>query len=136
MNLLQRVGLVISGGVLALASAPVRSDSADLRTIGIAIKHSRFAAGEIRVELGTQVKLVITNLDPIDHELIIGDEGVQLRHEGGSEPYHGDIPGEVTVLAGETEETTYFFTEPGELIFGCHYPGHYAYGMRGVILVG
>lgn len=133
--MIKRFGLLVAAGVFVLASAPVRTDSTDLRTIRMAIKHSRFTPGEFQVEPGTQVRFVIINRDPIDHELIIGDDGVQQRHERGSEPLHGDIPGEVTVLAGETKQTTYFFPRPGELLFGCHYPGHYAYGMRGVIRV-
>jgi uncharacterized cupredoxin-like copper-binding protein len=43
---------------------------------------------------------------------------------------------EPTVPAGETATTTFIFTEPGELIIGCHLPGHYAYGMRAVVRVG
>lgn len=132
--MIKRLCLLLAAGVF-LASSPVHSDSIQRQTVEIVIKHSRFVPGTIKVAPGTNVTFAITNRDPIDHELIIGDEGVQLRHERGSEPLHGDIPGEVTVLAGETKQTTYFFTQPGQLLFGCHYPGHYAYGMRGVILV-
>jgi uncharacterized cupredoxin-like copper-binding protein len=33
--------------------------------------------------------------------------------------------------------TAYAFREePGSLIFGCHLPGHYAYGMRGLVTIG
>jgi uncharacterized cupredoxin-like copper-binding protein len=42
----------------------------------------------------------------------------------------------MTVPAGETATTTYTFADPGELIIGCHLPGHYAYGMRAVVRVG
>ena len=45
-------------------------------------------------------------------------------------------PGEMTVPAGEIATTTYRFTEAGELIIGCHLPGHYAYGMRALVRVG
>jgi uncharacterized cupredoxin-like copper-binding protein len=31
--------------------------------------------------------------------------------------------------------TTWTFEDPGDLIFGCHVPGHYAYGMRGTVTV-
>jgi uncharacterized cupredoxin-like copper-binding protein len=33
--------------------------------------------------------------------------------------------------------TTYTFPDTtGELIFGCHLPGHYDFGMRGTVSVG
>ena len=41
---------------------------------------------------------------------------------GGS--YDANIPG-----------TTYTF-DGGNLLFGCHLPGHYDYGMRGLVVVG
>ena len=69
------------------------------------------------------------------HELILGDEAVQRRHEAGTEAWHGDVPGEVSVPAGQTRATTYAFTVPGRLTYACHLPGHYAYGMAGTVRV-
>ena len=103
--------------------------------IVIDIHHSAFVPERIEVERGTVITFVIENGDPIDHEFILGDQEVQDRHESGTEPHHGDKPGEVSIPAGETGTTTYEFTEPGTLIFGCHLPGHYNYGMRGVVEV-
>jgi uncharacterized cupredoxin-like copper-binding protein len=36
---------------------------------------------------------------------------------------------------GETKEMTWHFTQSGEVLFGCHQPGHYAAGMKGTITV-
>jgi uncharacterized cupredoxin-like copper-binding protein len=41
----------------------------------------------------------------------------------------------MSVPAGTTRTTTYTLTNPGTLIFGCHLPGHYAFGMRGLVTV-
>ncbi len=101
----------------------------------IVIEHSRFVPAEITVAEGETVTFVVRNTDPIDHEMIIGNTAVQRAHESGTEPHHGSKPGEVSVPAGTTRKTTYTFTSPGTLIFGCHLPQHYDYGMRGVILV-
>ncbi len=109
-------------------------DTAD-RTQTIDIEHSRFSPSSLTFAAGTTVRFVVRNTDPIDHELIIGNETVQDAHELGTEAEHGDKPGEVTIPAGEERETTYTFTSPGKLIFGCHLPQHYAYGMRGTITV-
>jgi uncharacterized cupredoxin-like copper-binding protein len=81
------------------------------------------------------VRFVITNTDPIDHEFILGDEAVQRRHETGTEPAHGLVPGEVSAPAGAVSETSYTFSRAGVVLIGCHAPGHYAYGMQGRVLV-
>ena len=52
---------------------------------------------------------MISNTDPIDHEFIVGDQAVQDAHELGTESFHPPRPGEVTIPAGETVETTYTF---------------------------
>jgi uncharacterized cupredoxin-like copper-binding protein len=106
------------------------------RTVVVSIEHSSFQPAEIAVRPGETVRFVIESGDPIDHEFILGDEEVQRIHEEGTEAHHGAKPGEVSVPAGGTVETTYTFDDgSGSLIFGCHLPGHYAYGMRGVVVI-
>jgi uncharacterized cupredoxin-like copper-binding protein len=107
------------------------------RTVVVDIEHSSFEPAMVRVEPGETVRFVIRNGDPIDHEFILGDEEVQRVHEEGTEAHHGAKPGEVSIAAGGGAETVYTFGEGSDpLIFGCHLPGHYDYGMRGVVLVG
>lgn len=105
------------------------------RTVKVTIRHSRFDPALLHASPGETLRFVIHNLDPIDHELIFGDEEVQRRHENGTEAHHGTIPGEVSVPAGGTRSTAYTFDAPGTLPFGCHLPGHWAFGMRGAIRV-
>jgi uncharacterized cupredoxin-like copper-binding protein len=105
------------------------------RTVEITIRHSRFDPSVIDAAAGETVRFVIHNLDPIAHEFILGDDQVQDRHENGTEPHHGTVPGEVSVPAGETRATTFAFGALGDLPYGCHLPGHWAYGMRGTVLV-
>ncbi len=104
-------------------------------TVHVGIHYSSFEPSAFAFAPGDTVTFVVENVDPIDHEFIIGDRGVQLAHERGTESYHPPRPGEMTIPAGETRTTTYTFDDPGRLIFGCHLPGHYAYGMRGTIAV-
>lgn len=111
------------------------SDPGATERIVIDIHHSAFKPEKLEVEQGTMVVFVINNTDPIDHEFILGDEEVQQKHEEGTEAHHGAKPGEVSIPAGESRTTTYEVTESGTLIFGCHLPGHYAYGMRGAVEV-
>lgn len=105
------------------------------QTIALTMHYSRFTPAQFTVRRGATVRFVITNTDPIDHEFILGDETVQRRHESGTEPAHGAIPGEVSVPAGGTAETTYTFARSGLWLIGCHAPGHYAYGMQGWVRV-
>lgn len=121
--------------ILAAALAAASGNARDTQTVAITIRHSRFVPARFTVREGATVRFVITNTDPIDHELILGDEAVQRRHEDGTEPEHGHVPGEVTVRAGTVAETTYTFSQSGVVLIGCHAPGHYAYGMRGWVTV-
>jgi len=105
------------------------------RTIELRVHHSRFIPSLVSVPAGSHVRFVVRNDDPIDHELIVGDASVQLRHERGTEAWHPPRPGEVSVAAGALATTTFTFLTTGTTEFGCHMPGHYAYGMRGAVTV-
>ncbi|MEX0985317.1 MAG: plastocyanin/azurin family copper-binding protein [Actinomycetota bacterium] len=108
-----------------------------VRTVEVLLRYSHFEPDVITVEPGETVRFVVHNGDPIDHEFIIGDAAVQRAHERGTESFHAPRPGEMTVPAGATRETTYTFPPaPATLILGCHLPSHYAYGMRAAITVG
>jgi uncharacterized cupredoxin-like copper-binding protein len=125
----------LPAALLVLAAVTLGGCEAGPREVRVEIRHSRFAPEAITVEEGSTVRFVIENTDPIAHEFILGDQAVQDRHENGTEPEHGTKPGEVSIPAGETRATTYSFAGPGTLIFGCHLPGHFAFGMRGVVSV-
>ena len=128
------VALLAATGIL-IATVLSTPGTASPKTIAVTMRHSRFAPSHFVVRRGATVRLVLTNVDPIDHELILGDETVQRRHETGTEPAHGSVPGEVSVAAGMVAETSYTFSRAGIVLIGCHAPGHYNYGMRGAVLV-
>lgn len=96
---------------------------------------SRFSTSSVAVRRGVPVRFVVRNTDPIAHELIVGDQGVQDRHEKGTERRHGARPTERDLPPDATVETTIVFPTAGTLFFACHLPGHYAYGMHGTIEV-
>ena len=103
--------------------------------VELRLHHSRFVPEDLTVEEGTTVRFVIHNVDPIDHEFIVGGDAVHARHEKGNEAEHGAVAGEVSVPAGETRSTTFRFDRPGSVVYACHLPGHVAYGMEGTIEV-
>lgn len=129
--------LVVAGLVTGLALAAWSGGAeGGGRTVTLTIHHSRFSVDELRVRPGETVRFVVRNTDPIEHELIVGDQSVQDRHEVGTDALHGDRPGEVSVPAGSTAVTTYRFGPAGSpVLFGCHLPGHWAFGMHGTIRV-
>lgn len=122
-------------GAAAGDGAPGSGGSAEVRTIVLDIRFSKFSETELSVPRGTTVRFVVNNHDPISHELIVGNLAVQDHHERGTETQHGAVPGEISIPQGGTAETTYTFTTRGRLLFGCHLPGHWNYGMRGPIRV-
>lgn len=104
-----------------------------------------FDPGTIEVEVGETVTFVVTNSGDAVHEFVLGNETYQEEHEeemsgGGHGEGHGgsemeDESNAVSVAPGATEEITWTFTEAGEVLFGCHEPGHYEGGMVGAIEV-
>ena len=130
-SLLAALVLGALGTLVSCTSAP----GSPQESIVVSIEHSEFEPDRLTVEAGTEVTFVIRNTDPIDHEFILGDEHVQQIHEKGTEAHHGAKPGEVSIPAGEERTTTFSFGSPGELIYGCHLPGHYDYGMKGTVTV-
>ena len=132
------LSLLLAGAATATAAGWLdrRHTPPQTRTVHIHIHFSHFDATDIEVQPGQTIRFVVENTDPIDHEFIVGDEGVQQAHEAGTEAQHAPRPGEISIPPGGTVITTVTFPlQAGSLLFGCHLPGHYAYGMRGVITI-
>lgn len=119
---------ILGGGVAGCGSNRARGPE----VVVLTIHHSRFVPALVEAGRGRRIRFVVRNTDPIDHELIVGDQGVQDRHERGTEANHPPRDGEVSVAAG-TEAATFFDVPTGTvpILFACHLPGHYKYGMRG-----
>jgi uncharacterized cupredoxin-like copper-binding protein len=127
--------LVAAAALLSGCAGAAANGAPGERTVTLDVRHSRFSPAELDVRAGTTVRFVVRNADPIGHELIVGDQEVQDRHERGTEAHHGEVPGEVSVRAGATATTSYTFSRPGRVLLGCHLPRHWDYGMRGVVRV-
>jgi len=118
-------------------------DGDGVRTIEIAaLDELAFEPSEVRVEVGETVRFVVKNEGQIPHEFVLGDEEVQEAHEMAAAEGmgHGEAMVEamaaLTLDPGATEEVTVTFDEPGEVLYGCHVPGHYDAGMVGKVIVG
>lgn len=115
----------------------------EVRTIEIrALDELAFEPSEVKVEVGETVRFVVTNAGQLPHEFVLGDEDVQEAHEmaAGVGMEHGDATVEamaaLTLEPGATSDVTVTFDEPGEILYGCHVPGHYEGGMVGKVIVG
>ena len=131
--LLLALGVACLGGALAVtvAAAPPGPST----TVTIEISRSRYTPSAITVPAGVPVTIVLRNLDPIDHEWIVGDAALHDRHRTGTEPVHDTRPTEVSIPAGATRTTVVTFGSPGSQSYICHLPGHEAYGMVGNVTI-
>lgn len=92
------------------------------------------------VRVGETVRFEVTNEGAARHEFYIGDAEAQMHHaeemaEMGSDMMH-DEEGGVIVEPGETKTLEYTFGQAGEMLAGCHEPGHYEAGMSAAMQVG
>mgnify|MGYP001812757485 CR=1 FL=1 len=104
----------------------------------------RFDPGTIAVHEGETIRFLLENPTVAPHDFTLGDMDAQMHHheemsagmghEHGGEGAAG-MPGAVSLDAGESAEVIATFDEPGEVLIGCHVPGHWEAGMRGALLV-
>jgi len=132
---LKRILIVVLALAALAASACASASAASPRQVGIRVHYSRFEPSRVEVRAGVPITFTLVNDDPIDHEWLIGDTAFHARHRAGTEAAHGDRPDEVSLPPMTTRTTTLTFATPGELTFVCHFPGHEAYGMAGVVVV-
>ena len=123
--------VILVAGVSAATSPPATYG----QTVEIDIHYSHYDPTLVNVRVGVPVRFVIRNLDPIDHEWIVGDAAVHALHRTGTEMHHGARPTEVSIAAGQTVETVVTFPATGSLQFICHLPGHEQYGMIGTVVI-
>jgi uncharacterized cupredoxin-like copper-binding protein len=121
--------------VIAVAIGASWRESEPTTTIEIDIRYSHYSPQVLTVPAGVPIRFVFVNNDPIDHEWIVGDDGVHERHRNGTEASHGARPTEQSIPAGGRVQTVVTFSEPGTLLYICHLPGHEAYGMVGTLHV-
>jgi uncharacterized cupredoxin-like copper-binding protein len=108
------------------------------RTVKVtALDALAFDPSHLKVATGETITFEVTNVGSNKHEFVIGDAEFQREHEemseGATSMRH---EGNTLVLdAGQTGTLTWTFTKPGEVLYGCHEPGHYPGGMVGTIEV-
>ena len=124
--------------VLALVLAACGTDAgggAQARTIQVRMfDDMSYEPDRFEFIAGDTVTFEVTNDGQVRHEFFIGDtaaheeHAAEMREGGHSDDSHAN-PAAVSVEPGASGTLTYAFDEAGELLAGCHEPGHYEAGM-------
>jgi uncharacterized cupredoxin-like copper-binding protein len=117
---------------------------ANPRAITLTVDGYRFIPDAIEVTLGETVRFVVTNPTDMAHEVYIGspaeqgaDEAARASTPPMQQPKITTQYGYGVYLAAySTVEFRYHFSNRGEVMIGCHLPGHWAKGMKAAITVG
>lgn len=97
----------------------------------------RFDPASFSVRAGETVRFVVTNRGVSPHEFFVGDAAAQEEHgrEMAASGMMHDHGMGIGLARAERKTLEVTFTEPGQMLVGCHVPGHYGAGMRAVIEV-
>ena len=114
------------GGEDPAAEGQVPADG--IRTIEVvALDELSFDPEMVEVEAGEKVRFIVTNAGSAVHDFYVGTEVEQMAHEaemgntGMGMDHEADPEAEaLTLAAGETDELTVTFDEPGTVLFACH----------------
>lgn len=117
--------------------APAEAAEADRTVAIIATDDMAFDPPSVSTQAGEVITFEVTNDGQIPHDFTLGDEHTQREHASemaamGADMAHAD-PNAVTLDPGQTAAVTWRFDRAGEVLYGCHQPGHYDAGMVGVV---
>jgi len=102
-----------------------------------AIDTLAFEPAAIEVSVGETVAFEVTNEGATTHEFMLAPRAMQAHHDQHMASHGGmtmgDSPHAVILEPGETKTVTMRFVGEGELVYGCHVPGHYQGGMVGLV---
>lgn len=131
--------VAVLAALAASACAPDATDTGpvaltDGQVAEVSMIEMAFEPDEFTVPVGATVTFRFVNDGQVLHEAVIADEAGQSAH-GVTNP--GDPPknGNLVLDPGETGDLTYTFDTAGELLIGCHIPGHYEAGMVATVIV-
>ena len=132
----------ILAGCVSVEDVP-KTEGAD-RTVAVQMRDNHFEPDELEVRRGETIAFRFTNRGSVRHDAFIGDAEEQKGHErearmADDDEHGGGHGGEestaITLEPGGRATLTYTFDERGEILIGCHEPGHYEDGMVAKITV-
>ena len=123
------------------AGTPGTASGDSLRTVTATLSDDMaIQLAESDFSVGETVRFEVTNSGSIPHEFYLGDAEAQEHHaeemaDMGGEMMHDEEDG-IAVEPGATGTLEYTFEQAGEILAGCHEPGHYEAGMVASMTVG
>jgi uncharacterized cupredoxin-like copper-binding protein len=102
------------------------------RTIDVEMRDIAYSPTSVDVRVGETVRFNFKNTGQVEHDAFIGDATAQDAHEKQMREGHdhGKDANAVSVNPGKSASLTHTFDKPGQVLIGCHEPGHYVGGMR------
>jgi uncharacterized cupredoxin-like copper-binding protein len=107
------------------------------RVVEVEMVDNAFNPNALTASVGETVTFKFTNNGSVAHDAFIGDVDDQAEHakkmksDSGGHAAHGEEG--LTLEPGDSGELSYTFEEPGDILIGCHQPGHYEAGMKATI---
>jgi uncharacterized cupredoxin-like copper-binding protein len=136
--------LVAPIGACASAGSDVRPEPGEARVVELSVtEDARFTPDRIEVQLGETIRFVMDNPTASDHEMFIGSAAEQDRHhaehtgvavEDQAGVSHFGYGAFLPAFGDAALEWT--FSQAGEVLIGCHLPGHYEGGHVATVVVG
>jgi plastocyanin len=106
--------------------------------VPVAMNEFGYVMDQAEFALGSTVTFEFTNEGEIEHEAMFGtpheQEEFSADADHGGAGHHGDVVA-ITLGTGESGSLTITFEEPGEMVIGCHLPGHWEAGMATTLVV-
>ena len=132
LALLSTVALVVLGACGSEGGAPSSAAAGEDRTIEIQMRDIAYSPDTVEVRAGERIRFVFTNTGQLTHDAFIGDAAAQEEHERDVRTGHdhGEGSNAVSVKPGKKGQIVYTFERPGQVLIGCHEPGHYTGGMK------
>ena len=130
--LLAAVALVVLAACGSDDDQPTLASAGEDRTVEIEMRDIEFAPKAVDVRAGEKIRFVFSNTGQIAHDAFIGDAAAQEAHEKDMRSGHADHgkgSDAVTVAPGKKAQLVHTFDRAGQVIIGCHQPGHYTGGM-------
>ena len=141
------LGCLVMLLALTAACAPGSSDvppeAAEARVVELVVtEDARFTPDRIEVQLGETIRFVMNNPTASDHEMFIGSAEEQDRHHAEHTGVAAQDQAGVSHFGygaflpafGETD-FEWTFSQVGEVLIGCHLPGHYEGGHVATVVV-
>jgi uncharacterized cupredoxin-like copper-binding protein len=130
--------LVACSPAAARRDVPAGTD----RVVELTMQGMHFIPDRVVVKAGELVAFVVTNPNDIPHELFIGTNADQAAHEAMHMAGAASAQAQVShggyglfLPAHGTGVVSYRFDTPGDVLLGCHLPGHWAAGMVATVVV-